>query len=135
MEVSEKEMIRTLTNSLITNEKLMYPVFGAIRKKQSKVTGRPNDFAYIALTNLDRLLLYRFDQFSSFMEYYTFDTLIMGDVSKTNLGQYIVELSFLTDKGTKDITLVFSSSVKGFDFPHQEVNSELLYTEIDMKII
>ena len=134
MEVSEKEMIRTLTNCLIANEKLIHPIFGAVRRQSNKVSGRANDFAYIAMTSLNRLLLYRFDQFSSYAENYSFDTLIMGDVSKTDLGQYIVELSFLTEKGTKDLTLVFSATVKGFDFPHQDINSELFYTTIDLKI-
>ena len=134
MEVSEKEMMQRLSNCLIGDEKLVYPVFGAVKRQSNKITGKVSDFAYISLTTLDRLLLYRFDEFSSYVEYYTFDTLIMGDVSQPGAGQFLVELSFLTEKGTKDLTIVFAAKVKGRDFPGQEVNAELLYTEIDMKI-
>ncbi len=127
-------MLRRLSNCLITNEKLIYPVFGAVKRQQAKLSSKAADMAYIALTSLDRLLLYRFDEYSSYVEFYTFDTLMMGDVSATGSGQYIIELSFLTEKGTKDIQIVYPSKVNGRDFPHQEINASLLYTEIDMKI-
>ena len=134
MEISEKEMLSRLSTLLLSDEKLIYPVFGAVKRQSNKVGSKAVDMAYIALTSLDRLILYKFDGFSSYNEYYTFDTLIMGDVSSTNSGQYMIELSFLTEKGTKDLNIVFPSKVNGRDFPQQEINSELLFTEIDMKI-
>ena len=134
MEVSANEMITKINNNLITNEKSICPVFGAVKRKVKKISDRVSDNAYITITTLDRLILYRFDDYSSYVEYFTFDTLIMGDVDKTSGGQYIAELSFLTEKGTRDICLIFSSAVKGKNFPNQAMNAEFLYKMLDSKI-
>lgn len=134
MEITAAEMNEKLNNYLLEGEKSICPVFGSVKRKSKKLYGPVSDYAYMTVTTADRLLLYRFDMYSSYVEYYTFDTLMMGDVSSTGSGQYIAELSFLTEKGTKDLCLIFSSTVKGGGFPKQPMNADFMCRLLNSKI-
>ena len=134
MEVTATEMNDTLNAYLITNEKSICPVLTMIRKNTKYINKASSEFAYVTVTTLDRIIIYHFDEFASYCEYFTFDTLIMGDVSKTAAGQYIIELSFLTEKGTRTVNMSVPPKVQGRDFPDQGRNAEFLYMFLDKKM-
>ena len=135
MEISESSMTKALLPLLISGEMSLCPVLAAVKCETRRVGGRTSEFAYATVTNYDRLILYRFDEYSSHIEYYTLDTLIYSDLGTSGNGQYIAEFSFLTEKGTKDIYMTFMPEIKGNAFPHQNANAKYMYELLQSKII
>ncbi len=134
MEISAGEMNATLNSYLITNEKSISPVLGMIKKNTKNYMKASSEFVYVTVTTLDRIILYHFDEYSSYCEYFTFDTLIMGDLQRSASGMYSIELSFLTEKGTRTVNMSVPAKVQGRDFPNQGMNAEFMYQFLDSKM-
>ncbi|MBQ3842085.1 MAG: hypothetical protein II820_05300 [Ruminiclostridium sp.] len=135
MDVSESAMTKALMPLLISGEMSLCPVLATVKCETRRVGGRTSEFAYVTVTNYDRLIMYRFDEYSSHVEYYTFDTVIYSELSTSGNGQYIAEFSFLTEKGKKDIYMTFMPQIKGNAFPHQNKNAQFLYEFLSGKSI
>ena len=128
MEISNTAMKNAFRPLLLEDEKSMCPVFAMVKRQSQKITHNASEYAYITITSKGRLILYRFDDHSSYNEIYLLSTLMYGEVSQMQSGNYIAELSFLTDNGQKDINISFMPTVKDKDLPNQEKNSAKLYT-------
>ena len=78
MEVTATEMNDTLNAYLISGEKSICPVLSMIKKNTKYINKAASEFGYVTVTTLDRIIIYHFDEYASYCEYFTFDTLIMG---------------------------------------------------------
>ncbi len=128
MEINNTAMKTAFKPLLLDDEKSMCGVFAMVQKQAQKITHKSSEYAYVTVTNKGRFILYRFDDFSSYTEVYLLSTLMYGEVSQMQSGNYIAELIFLTDEGQKDINISFLPTVKDKDLPNQEKNAAKLYT-------
>ena len=135
MEISESTMTKSIMPLLISGESSLCPILAAVKCESKRVGGRTSEYAYVTVTNYDRIILYRFNEYSSYVEYYTLDTVMYSDFNDSGKGQYIIEFSFLTEKGTKELYLTFSDEVRGGGFPHQRPNAIYLFELLKSKMI
>lgn len=132
MEISESAMTKSIMPLLISGEMSLCPILATVKCETRRMGGRTSEYAYATVTNYDRLILYRFNEYSSYVEYYTFDNVMYSDFSVSGNGQYIVEFSFLTEKGTQDLYMTFLPEIKGA-FPHQKANAVYMFELLKTK--
>lgn len=125
MELSQKEMMSCLNPLMMENEKPLCPVYASIKQKSVHIRSSTGLYAYVTYTDKNRLVLYLFDQFSSHSEIYLMSDLLTGNVEQLSQGQYLIELSFITDVGSVDINMTIFPEVKNRDFPKQKKNLNL----------
>lgn len=131
MEVNETAMFNSLRPLIQEGEKILCPVFGMVNKQVKRMTNASSEFAYITVTSKGRLVLYRFDNYTSYTESYLLSTVIFGELHKTQTtGVYAAELSFLDEKGQqKDLNLSVEPQPKGraHELPDQSKYAEKLF--------
>ncbi|MBR5087954.1 MAG: hypothetical protein IK093_00855 [Ruminiclostridium sp.] len=123
MDVNKDTMMKCLRPLVEDEEKIICPVFGMVKKNVKRMTHSTSEYAFITITSKGRLLLYRFDQSTSYTETYNLSTIIFGELHKLqNSGVYAAELSFIDDNGMqKDVNFSVDPTPKGraFELPNQ----------------
>ncbi len=127
MEINHEEMISSLKPLLMPEEICACPVFATIKKNSTYIRNNTSEFTYATCTNKVRMLLYRFDKFSSHKEIYMLGDIIDGDVIKMQSGIYVADLTFIADVGTSRLQMSFDPNFDHVRFPKQAKNSELMY--------
>ena len=68
MEISESTMTKSIMPLLISGESSLCPILAAVKCESKRVGGRTSEYAYVTVTNYDRIILYRFNEYSSYVE-------------------------------------------------------------------
>ncbi len=131
MDVNKDTMMKCLKPLVEDEEKIICPVFGMVRKNVKRMTNATSEYAFITITSKGRLLLYRFDQSTSYTETYNLSTIIFGELHKLqSSGVYAAELSFIDDKGMqKNVYFSVDPTPKGraFELPNQKKYADKMF--------
>lgn len=125
--VNTEKMTAALSPALLLGEKSLCPVYAAIRRDGFHIRYNYTDFTYATITDMNRLIIYRFRFFYKDLKAYDLKDVHVSRHGKGMLGQYYIDLNTSGSSGYEHILMYLNPKDVGSALPDQGINAETFY--------